>query len=475
MSGSQTEQTIKSPIGDDEIEPTPTPATSEPGTLAETSAGTPAATPAPLASQEPSAKQIQTAPITIDNGVPKPVESNSNMTELMKNMNEVVKSIGGMGRTIPTYDPNHKGATTIRSHIKVIEKMADRYQWSEKTKADELILSLRGQARKIAEALPAKVTDSYAEIKKQLIEAFSKDKPAAIQMRQWSMYSWQSDKQTIIEFATLLKAKLNKIARNTGQDPVSSELFLKNRLMEAIKDENPKFSKFIELNRDERVHNSYEKLYKFIQEKWDIYKTEEEEDEERVSTNILFNAEPIRQGPRQLKPRYPMNNVIDERFMHNPYRQQRMQNHQLQTGLQYGYSGLVPGNQYPRNYSGYGRKMFSNYPTNYITTYRPSTFAYDGRYQNPVIERQPRFNKNEGLIVSNRGQHDYYQQVPNQQANQFLTEKPQKYMDTKQNRQGERSYKEGNRKDKNQINRGTKVEEGQKVQFLERVKENQKN
>ena len=401
-------------------------------------------------------------------------EPNSNMTELLRNMSEVVKSIGGMGRTVPTYDPNHKGATSIRSHIKMLEKMADRYQWSEKTRVHELILSLRGQARKIAEAWPPKTSESYAETKKQLIEAFSKDKPAAIQMRQWSMYSWQSDKQSIVEFATLLKAKLNKIARNTGQDTVSSELFLKNRLMEAIKEENPKFSKFIELNRDEKLHNTYEKLYKFIQEKWDIYKTEEEENEERESTNILFNAETMGQIPRNMQKRYPSSKYfIDERFAYIPNGHQRIANQQQQTGQQYGYTRFMWGDQYPRNYNGYQRQMYKNYPTNYNTTYKPSTFSYYGRY--PTSERQPRLNTNERFIVSNRGPHDYYSEVPRQIVNQFQHEKPQKYIISKQNKTYEKRYKDGDRKDKSQINRGTKVEEGQKVQFLERVKENQKN
>ena len=92
-----------------------------------------------------------------------------------------------------------------------------------------------------------------------------------------------------------------------------------------------------------------------------------------------------------------------------------------------------------------------------------------------MIERQTRLNKNEGFVASNTGQHNLYQQGPYQRANQYQQEKPQKHMDTKQNRSYEKRYKEGNRKDKSQINRGTKVEEGQKVQFLERVKENQKN
>ena len=394
-----------------------------------------------------------------ENGAPDDLRS------ILKNMNEAFISMQSVGRSPQTWDPNKAGGSiTIKSHIKQFEKMADRFGWPEKTKADELILSLRGQARRIAEALPSSVTDSYESTKKQLIESFSKEKPAAVQMRAWSSYQWHADKQTIVEFATILKAKLNKISKNNGKTAESSELFLKNRLMEAIKEAKPEFAKFIELNRDDNIHDSYERLYRFIQEKWDIYKNEEEEDEEREATNILYNEENFQTRPRGLM----QSNMT---FSRPEYRQQLTDITNRQNfGRQNQYISYNRQSQYP--YNQYQRIL-----------QRPN-FQYNQRPQYRTITQQvapsygyndQRYSRNNPYTLMPRQEYQYRPQYRNNYDAQPKNEKfqNQNNQDNYRNRSNQ-NFERKNRDPAN-MNRGTKVENGQKVRFIEQTKDNQKN
>ena len=372
---------------------------------------------------------------------------------------------------------------TIKSHAHQFDKIAERFGWDNKTKADEFILTLRGQARKIAEALPADVTNDYQETKKQIIDSFSKEKPAALQMRDWSNFAWRSEKQTIVEFATLLKAKLNKIGKRYGQTSGSSEMFLKNRLIEAIDEERPAFAKYIKLNRDDTKHDSYDKLYRFIQEKWDIYKSEEDADDEREGTNILFTEETMK--PKQQNENYQQRNGNyafgrnqDAMYMNRSY--QRVPGYPFYRNVynrSYRDAAAYPANN--------GRQSYyrNEFPPASNQQQMPSNYGYGNVYQN----RYPRYNN----PYQNR-QNWYGYQPQNQwqmvQQPMTYTHQPdpyarnireqrmdREYRDQNERNAGERKTKEKTNKDLAYINRGTKVEPGQKVQFLEQAKNNQKN
>ena len=216
--------------------------------------------------------------------------TNDNFTDLLSNLTNILKRTGASNRTLPSWDSSQqKSAVTIKSHIKLFENLAQRMGWSEDEKALELLLTLKGQARKYAESLDSDITSDYKKLKDDLIKTFTRRKPEAQRLREWNACRWDVKKQTLTEFAAMLMSKLKKLNDDDVGNP-DSDLFLKNRFLEAIKDENPEFGRYLDLNRPEK--QEFQELVTFCQSKYDVFCSVEAEDEERKSSDIFYNFNP---------------------------------------------------------------------------------------------------------------------------------------------------------------------------------------
>ena len=211
----------------------------------------------------------------------------TNMTAILNNLAAILKKTNTSHRAIPSWDSSsQKSAVSINSHIKLFENLAERMGWTEDEKALELILTLKGHARRYVESLGNETTRNFDKLKNDLLETFTRRKPEAQRLREWNACRWDTKSQTLTEFAAMLMSKLKKLNDDEVKTP-DTELFLKNRFMEAIKDENPEFGRYLDLNRPE--NQDFKKLVTFCQNKYDVFCSVEQEEEERRGSEIFFN------------------------------------------------------------------------------------------------------------------------------------------------------------------------------------------
>ena len=133
---------------------------------------------------------------------------------------------------------------------------------------------------------------------------------------------------------------------------------------------------------------------------------------------------------------------------------------QNEFGHNYGQRNIVRPLSYPMRYQGQPNG-------GHMTQYNRYGEIMRARMTNIEDDQQRRFSKE----YENRKLDHSYGDKQESSRTYGNDHRPMR----QQNRKAEGRYKDGDRKDKSHMNRGTKVEEGQKVQFLERVKENQKN
>ena len=231
---------------------------------------------------------------------PKTEQPSNDMQNILQNLSDILKRTNASHRAIPSWDSSsQKSAVSIKSHIKLFESLAERMGWTNDEKALELILTLKGHARRYVESLEHDVTRDFDKLKKDLIQTFTRRKPEAQRLREWNACRWDTRSQTLTEFAAMLMSKLKKLSDDDVKSP-DTELFLKNRFLEAIKDENPEFGRYLDLNRPER--QEFKDLVTFCQNKYDVFCNVEQEEDEKKGSEIFFNK---------------MNNY--GRRQHNPY------------------------------------------------------------------------------------------------------------------------------------------------------------
>ena len=232
----------------------------------------------------------------------KPDQGNNDLKDLLSNLSTILKRTTASNRSIPSWDSSStKHGVSIKSHIKLFENLADRMDWNEDEKALELLLTFKGQSRKYVESLSSDITKDFKKLKEDLIKTYTRSKPEAQRLREWNSARWDTKKQTLTEFAAMLMAKLKKLNEDELGNP-DTDLFLKNRFIEAIKDENPEFGRYLDLNRPEKP--SFQELVKFCQSKYDVFCAVEREDEERKESEIFFNAENDRKNSNVFQQNY---------------------------------------------------------------------------------------------------------------------------------------------------------------------------
>ena len=238
--------------------------------------------PPPVANQPHAVPQNPLQPVTKSDGDIIPGtnhsqlmdESNSEM--LGKIFADLSSSMRAMNsRTLPSWDVNSKHQT-IKSHIKLAESMSKRYGWTSAELASELFLSLRGEARSIAESFPSATQQDFKKLEKELLKYFHTAKPQSQILNEFNNYKWKPSKQSIPQYTAILRNKIIKmnnagsLSHDSNTWDAANEAWLRSRILQGIKEVRPEFGATLELMDVDS--KSCSELANFAQQKYDIYR-----------------------------------------------------------------------------------------------------------------------------------------------------------------------------------------------------------
>ena len=235
-------------------------------------------------------------------------QGKTDMENLIKELSSSMRAMNN--RTLSTWDITTKNQS-IKAHIKSVENMAKRLNWSDTEKASELMLSLRGEAKNIADSLPNDIQSDYRTLKEELLNLLYTEKPKSQILDEFYNYNWRPERQSIPQYAAILRNKLRKM--NEDKPTHENDIFLRSRLLQGIKNRYPEFGEKLELmDLDEKDVNE---LANFAQRKFDVYRLNNDVREENFAALIADkeNNKKAEPNPKTKKNRQAMQ---DETGMH---------------------------------------------------------------------------------------------------------------------------------------------------------------
>ena len=217
-------------------------------------------------------------------------------------LGSITKLLGKLTtKSVPSWDISEKGSS-VKAHIRRFENaIGGADDMTEEDKAREFISTMRGSAAVFVEELTDEVKKDYEKLKEELLSTFHKEKSVNMLMKEFNGYKWRKNKQSIREFAAVLNIMWRKI-EGAADDKVNknaktSEAILKNRLLDAIKEADPKFGSSLEFYITDATM-TFKELASKAELKYDLYK----ENSERIAESewdkelMFMNAENQNKG-----------------------------------------------------------------------------------------------------------------------------------------------------------------------------------
>ena len=293
----------------------------------------------------------------------------------------ITKLIGKLStKNIPSWDISEKGHS-IKNHIRRFEN-AIQPDMDEVEKAREFAATMRGSAAVYVEELADDTKNNYAKLKNELLSTFHKEKSVNALMKEFKTLKWRKNRQSIREFAAILNMKWRKItsAANDQGDKGDncSQAILKNRLLDAIKEADPKFGQSLEFFLTD-TSSTLKELASQAELKYDLYI----ENEERISESsydndiMLYNSEFQTKRSKRKKNKDQSNQWFQnqhKKIIYPDLKQKYCDDlEQKDYGSYYGPDyGLKYGpNQGPEYESDYGPKYGLEYGPEYESDYAP--------------------------------------------------------------------------------------------------------
>ena len=288
----------------------------------------------------------------------------------------ITKLIGKLStKTIPSWDISEKGHS-IKNHIRRFEN-AIQPDMDEVEKAREFSATMRGSAAVYVEELTDDTKNNYTKLKNELLSTFHKEKSVNALMKEFKSLKWRKNRQSIREFAAILNMKWRKItsaANDQGEKGDNcSQAILKNRLLEALKEADPKFGASLEFFLTDSS-STLKELAAQAELKYDLYI----ENEERISESsydndiMLYNSEFQTKQSKRKKNKDHLNQWLQNQNKNSGFpgfKQKYVHDlKQKDYGLDYG----------PRYGPDYGPKYGSDYGPEYESDYGPD---YEPNYE----------------------------------------------------------------------------------------------
>ena len=380
-------------------------------------------------------------------------------------LGSITKLLGKLTtKSVPSWDISEKGAS-LKAHIRRFENaIGGADDITEQDKAREFISTMRGSAAVFVEELADETKKDYEKLKAELLSTFHKEKSVNMLMKEFNGYKWRKNKQSIREFAAVLNIMWRKIEGaaddKTNNNAKTSEAILKNRLLDAIKEADPKFGSSLEFYITDGTL-TFKELASKAELKYDLYK----ENSERIAESewdkelMFMNAESQNKGKadRDENRSSRANQTNSEDRPHSRYRRS---NNRFSNWIDY---------DGPRVRENWPREMNENWRTQGHRDDRPrrSAFGYERRrFRDYRSQREYPYQRYTEYKENHR--RNYYNKNGDYE-NRYRTEP----------RMGGRYQKEHENRP-NQVNmnpdrtQGTVVRRTENVQFLE-GKEKAKN
>lgn len=159
---------------------------------------------------------------------------------------------------------------TFLTHVRRFKLNAELFGWNDRVMALNFIFTLRGDIREYIDTLEDSTRLSFKELTKDLKQIYTTNKNIKGKMLELRNICWDPETMSINEVAALVKSKMKLLGVNLDQS--DNELWLKDAFMTAVREGDPVFAGWVELNKPDDC--SFSQLQDFMNSKLETFRIE---------------------------------------------------------------------------------------------------------------------------------------------------------------------------------------------------------
>ena len=162
---------------------------------------------------------------------------------------------------------------TFLTHVRRFKLNADLFGWNDRIMAINFIFTLRGDIREYIDTLDDTERNSFEKLIKNLKKIYSSNKNINGKIIDLKNVSWDPETMSIRELAALIKSKMKLIGIDIENK--DNELWLNDAFMMAVRDGDPVFAGWVELNKPQEC--SFSEFQDFMTNRYEIFKRQSTE------------------------------------------------------------------------------------------------------------------------------------------------------------------------------------------------------
>lgn len=162
---------------------------------------------------------------------------------------------------------------TFLTHVRRFKLNADLFGWNDRIMAINFIFTLRGDIREYIDTLDDTERNSFEKLIKNLKKIYSSNKNINGKIIDLKNVIWDPETMSIRELAALIKSKMKLIGIDIENK--DNELWLNDAFMMAVRDGDPVFAGWVELNKPQEC--SFSEFQDFMTNRYEIFKRQSTE------------------------------------------------------------------------------------------------------------------------------------------------------------------------------------------------------
>ena len=170
----------------------------------------------------------------------------SNNEKLIEAMSKGFKCMANISQQLQTWNSD-SAKQSIDIHLSNLDRFAKRYNWSDEEKLDNLILSLRGQARNLVYSLSDEDQHDLKCVRKLLTDVYGGRNSRRFTMRDIQAARFNPHREDLREFIIRVVQMYSKLGINKTD---KSNEIIRESIIDRLAELQPEFGFYVRMNQD---------------------------------------------------------------------------------------------------------------------------------------------------------------------------------------------------------------------------------
>ena len=163
---------------------------------------------------------------------------------------------------------------SIEMHLRNLDLLARRYEWDDDEKINNLILSIRGQARNLISDLADDEQEDYELVRNMLVKIYGGRDSRKVSMREIQQEKFNPHRENIREFISRIAQLFQRLGIRKADE---SNHIIREHIIEKIGQVQPELRHYIRMNQD--CDNTFDEWASWLVQKFENFNLSSQNEE----------------------------------------------------------------------------------------------------------------------------------------------------------------------------------------------------